>query len=132
MEIIAVAKYIRISPDKARLVANQIKKMSPREAVRVLNNVSKSAAPILQKVIKSAIANAKHNLGLSEESLVFKEIQVQKGPMFKRYQPVARGRAHPILKRTSHIKVILEGEQKKELSKEVKSTNDKRLTTKAK
>ena len=133
MQIAATAKYVRISPEKVRLVVGQIKKMPPASAIKVLNFVPKKAAPILKKVITSAIANAKNNYGLMEDSLVFKEIQVGKGPMFKRYRPVSRGRVHSILKRTSHIRVVLEGEQKKQVSEvskvpevpEVEKKNDK-------
>ena len=117
MQVTATAKYIRISPQKVRLVVDQIKKMPPGQTLKILDFVSKKASFPLKKVIASAIANAKNNFGLDEQTLKFKEIQVTKGSVFKRYQPVARGRVHPILKRTSHIKVVLEGEQKKEVSK---------------
>ncbi|EKD57447.1 MAG: 50S ribosomal protein L22 [uncultured bacterium] len=117
MEIVAVAKNVRISPQKARLVVDQIKKMGPQEAIKMLDFIPKGASLVLKKVVASAIANAKNNFGLSEDSTTFKEILVTKGIVFKRYRAVSRGRVHPILKRTSHIKVILEGEQKKEVSK---------------
>lgn len=117
MEITATAKNVRVSPKKVRLVVAQIKKMSPSKAVLLLDFINKSSALPLKKVISSAIANAKNNFGLEEASLAFKSILVGKGIVFKRYQPVARGRAHPILKRTSHIQVILEGEEKKQVVK---------------
>ena len=117
MEITAVAKNVRISPQKVRFVASQIKKMRPQEAIKMLDFIPKGASTILKKVIASAIANARNNFNLSEDTLIFKEISVTKGIVFKRYRAVSRGRVHPILKRTSHIKVILEGEQKKEVSK---------------
>lgn len=117
MEITATAKNIRVSPEKVRLVVAQIKKMSPSKAVLQLDFINKSSALPLKKVISSAIANAKNNFGLEEASLAIKSILVGKGIVFKRYRPVARGRAHHILKRTSHIKVILEGEQAKKVSK---------------
>ncbi len=139
MQVIAVAKNIRISPEKVRLVVDQIKKMSPAKAITILDFIPKSSSKPLKKVINSAIANAKNNFGLDERTLNFKSILVNKGRVLKRNQPISRGRAHRILKRTSHIKVILEGETKKETKvqsdkkvKEVESTNDKRLTTKAK
>ena len=116
MEIIAVAKNVRISPQKVRLVASQIKKMRPQEAIKMLDFIPKGASTVLKKVIASAIANAKNNFNLSEDTLTFKEISVTKGIVFKRYRAVSRGRVHPILKRTSHIKVVLEGEQKKKVS----------------
>lgn len=107
MEIKASVKNIRIAPEKVDLLVAQIKKMSPLASVEVLGLVNKSASSVLIKVIKSALANAKNNNGLVESDLVFKEIIVTKGPMFKRYQPVSRGRAHHIMKRTSHIQVTL-------------------------
>jgi len=91
--------------------------MRPQEAIKMLDFIPKGASTILKKVIASAIANARNNFNLSEDTLIFKEISVAKGIVFKRYRAVSRGRVHPILKRTSHIKVILEGEQKKEVSK---------------
>ena len=107
METKAIAKNIRISPEKVNLLVAQIKKLPPSEAVNVLSLVNKSSSPVLRKVIKSAIANAKNNRNLTESELMFKEIIVTKGPMFKRFQPISRGRAHHILKRSSHITVIL-------------------------
>lgn len=117
MEVTAIAKNIRISPKKVGLLVAQIKKMKPQQALEILDFTSKSSAKPVKKVIASAIANAKNNLGLDQTSLRFKSITVGKGPVFKRYQPISRGRAHSILKRTSNIKVILEGEQKKEAQK---------------
>lgn len=122
MQVIASAKNVRMSPDKIRLVVAQIKKLPPAKAVRVLTVVNKKAADPLKKVIQSAIANSKNNHGLDETSLVFKEIQITKGMVFKRFRPIARGRVHHILKRTSHISIVLEGERpKKETSQ---STSD--------
>jgi len=132
MEVTAVAKNIRISPEKVRLVVDQIKKLSPKEAVEILDHVSKRSSLPLKKVIASAIANAKNNFGLDENSLVFKELTANKGIVFKRYQPVSRGRVHPILKRTSYIKVVLEGEQKKEVSKEPNLSKDEDIKDKEK
>lgn len=124
MQVTASAKYIRISPQKVKLVADQIKKMPPRSALGILDFVRKSGAHPLKKVINSAIANAKNNHGLLEETLIFKSIVVEKGPVLKRQQAASRGRAHPILKRTSHIKVVLIGEQKKLKTASNKETND--------
>lgn len=127
MQVTAIAKNVRVSPQKVRLVVSQIKKMPPQEAVTLLPHIHKAAAKPLTKVISSAIANAKNNFGLDQKTLSFKSVLVGKGIVFERHQPVSRGRAHPILKRTSHVTVILEGEQPKKETKEVKSTNDKRL-----
>lgn len=98
-------------------MASEVKKMNPLEAINVLTLVNKSSALILKKIIQSAVANAKHNFNLSESDLFFKEIIVTKGPMSKRYQPIARGRAHHILKRTSHVTVILGSKPAKEVKK---------------
>ena len=99
------------------LVVDQIKKMNPQDAIDILPLTKKSSSLPLKKVIASAVANAKNNLGLDPKSLKFESILVSQGPVFKRFQPISRGRAHSILKRTSHIKVTLVGEQKKEGSK---------------
>jgi len=116
MEVTAIAKNVRLSPEKVRLVVEQIRKMKPQDSVAILDHVHKSSSPILKKVIKSALANAKNNFNLDEKTLVFKEILVGKGSVLKRYRAVARGRSHSILKRTSNVKVILEGEKTKEVS----------------
>lgn len=113
MQIQATARNIRISPTKVRLVVDQIKKMKPQDSIALLGLVNKSAAIPVKKVIASAIANAKHNQKLDEKSLVIKSIEVNQGRTLKRWQPVSRGRAHSILKRTSHIKVVLETREEK-------------------
>ncbi len=113
MEVKAIAKNIRVSPHKVRLVVAQIKKMPPQEAVRILDFVPKAASLPLKKVIASAIANAKNNHNLAESDLKFAEIQVGHGQVFKRYRPISRGRAHSILKRTSNIRVVLKGAEGK-------------------
>lgn len=109
MEVKAEAKYIRISPRKVRLVADAIRGLDPQKALEYLKFVNKRAAGPLSKLIKSAIANAQNNFSLKPEDLKFKNIQVGEGPTLKRWQAVSRGRAHSIMKRTSHIKVVLEG-----------------------
>ena len=127
MQIQATAKNIRISHTKVRLVVDQIKKMKPQDSIALLTLINKSAAVPLKKVIASAIANAKHNQKLDEKSLVFKSIEVNQGRTLKRWQPVSRGRAHSILKRTSHIKVILEaGEDKTNMSNKSKTSEKKK------
>lgn len=118
MEVIAIAKNIRISPQKVRLVIAEIKKMSPASAIGTLTYTNKAAAKPIRKVIASAIANANNNFGLLESTLAFKSLVVEQGRTFKRFKAISRGRAHPIIKRTSHIKVILVGEKPKEVSKE--------------
>ncbi|PIP57610.1 50S ribosomal protein L22 [Candidatus Woesebacteria bacterium CG22_combo_CG10-13_8_21_14_all_39_10] len=107
MDIKAEQKYLLISPKKVRVVVEMIKRLRPSYAVENLSLIGKAAAEPLRKVILSAIANAKVK-GISEDALSFKEIQVGEGPRLKRGQPVSRGQWHPVKKRMSHIKVILE------------------------
>lgn len=107
-EVQAIGKYLRISPRKLAPVAALVKRKKATDAVSLLRFVNKKGAKFVADVLKSAVANAKHNRQLSEESLVIKKIEVGKAPMLKRWQPVSRGRAHPILKRMSHLKVVLE------------------------
>lgn len=114
MQTHAIAKNIRVSPYKVRLVVDQIKKMPPADAVKMLDFTLKSAAKPVKKVIMSAIANARNNSNLDGNTLRFKEIQVGHGLAFKRYRPISRGRAHSIKKRTSNIRVVLEGSKTKE------------------
>jgi len=112
MEVIARAKYLRISPFKARLVAKLVKGKRVDEALAVLSFTKKKFAPMLSKVIKSALANAENNTGLDVDRLWVKNVLVDEGPMWKRWRPRAMGRATPILKRTSHVTVILEERSK--------------------
>ena len=91
-----------------RLVVSAIKNLSPKEALDYLKFLNKSAAIPVAKTIKQAIANAVNNKKIKEEDLKFAKIEVLPGAILKRWQPVSRGRAHSILKRTCHIKVVLE------------------------
>ena len=109
MQVQAIGNNIRISPQKVRLVTDQIKKISPQRSLSILNHVPQKAAKPLKKLIASVIANAQNNNGLDAASLTFKEINVTKGQVFKRFRAVSRGRAHSILRRTSNIKIIVEG-----------------------
>ena len=120
MEIIASQKYLLLSPRKIRPVVALIKKMTPLEAVERLPFIAKKASEPLAKVIKQALANARVK-GLSDSDLTFKEIHIGEGPRLKRGRPVSRGQWHPIKKRMSHIRVVLETkavEPKKEPKKE--------------
>lgn len=108
MEVVAKAKYLRISPYKARVVARLVKGKKADEALGILAFTNKKFARMLSKVIRSAIANAEHNTGLDVDRLWVKNVIVDEGPMWKRWRPRAMGRATMILKRTSHVTVILE------------------------
>lgn len=107
MEVKAIAKYIRVSPQKVRLVANAIKGKKVNEALNFLKFTPKRSARIIGKVLRSAIANAEQNPGIDVDTLYIKEIFVDQGPTLKRFRPKAMGRATRILKRSSHIKVVL-------------------------
>jgi len=108
METKAVAKYIRISPQKARLVADVIRGMKADTAVTTLRFMPKKAAQIIRKVLESAVANADQRDSVDVDSLYVKEITVDGGPMLKRFSPRAQGRATRILKRSSHITVVVD------------------------
>lgn len=138
MEAIATQKYIRMSSRKLRIVAEMVRGVAPAEAAKMLPYVRKSAALPLEKVIRSAIANAKDK-GMNEEALVFSEIQIGEGPRLKRGRPVSRGQWHPVVKKMSHIRIVLTDEKKmgkkslkaekkvetKSLEKEVKKVEKK-------
>lgn len=113
MKIKAEKKYIRTSPRKIRLVADMIRDLSLSEAIVALTHVRKRAAKPMLKTLKQAQANAVNNLNLSKDSLSIHSIEVNEGATYKRWNPVSRGRAHSILKRTSHIKVILSSKEPK-------------------
>ena len=108
MEAKAVAKYIRISPQKARLVADVVRGQDVETAITTLRFMPKKAARILRKVIESAVANAEQTETIDVDTLYVKEIQINGGPMLKRFRPRAMGRATRILKRTSHITVVVD------------------------
>ncbi len=108
MLITAEQTNSRQTPTRLRLVAKAVKKLSPQVAMDQLKFMDLKAAKVMLQVFKQAVANAVNNLGLSAASLTIKEIIVNEGPHLKRYQPVSRGRAHAILKRSSHIRVVLE------------------------
>lgn len=97
-----------MSPRKVRLVVDSIRDLTPDQALEHLSFIRKKAAVPVAKTIRQAVANAVNTKNLRSESLRFREIQVGEGPTYKRWRAVSRGRAHSILKRTSHIKVLLE------------------------
>lgn len=119
MEAIGKASFIRCSPRKLRLVSLGIKKLPLPKAIVFLENSSRRSSLLLLKVVQQAQANAVNNLGLEAETLKIKKIEIGEGPVYKRWQAVSRGRAYEIQKKTSHIKVVLEGEEKgkKEMKK---------------
>ncbi|MCD6448973.1 MAG: 50S ribosomal protein L22 [Thermotogaceae bacterium] len=119
IEARAVAKFVRISPRKARSIINAIRGKDVNEAFAILMFSPKKAARIIYKVLNSAVANAVNNFGLNEDALYVSEAYVNDGPRLKRIWPRGRGRADIIKHRYSHITVIVrDREKEKELNKE--------------
>ena len=107
MEVNAKLKYARISPQKARLVADMVRGVDVEKALQLLTFSNKKSAGIIKKVLESAIANAENNEGADIDELKVSAITVDEGPTYKRIQARAKGRANRILKRTSHINVTV-------------------------
>jgi large subunit ribosomal protein L22 len=107
MQAKAVARNVRIAPRKARLVIDLIRGKDVGEAIAILRHTPKAASPIIEKVLKSAIANAEHNYEMEPNNLYVKECYVDEGVTLKRFRPRAHGRASRINKRTSHITVVV-------------------------
>jgi len=107
MEALAKHNFARISPQKARLVADQIRGKSVDQALESLTFSNKKAAELVKKVLESAIANAEHNAGADIDDLSVAKIFVDEGPIMKRIMPRAKGRADRTLKRSSHITVVV-------------------------
>ncbi|NLZ96545.1 MAG: 50S ribosomal protein L22 [Candidatus Magasanikbacteria bacterium] len=138
-QAIAKLRYLRTSPRKVRLLIDLIRGLKVEEAIAQLENSQKDASRPVLKLLKSAVANAVHNDGLDENTLIVKTTFVDKGPMLKRWMPRAMGRASAIHKHTSHVTLILEGEVKEgkkkikkekvkvEENKEVKNENKKNV-----
>lgn len=107
MQVAAKHKFARVSAQKARLVADQIRGKAVGQALQILNFSPKSAAHLVKKVLESAIANAEHNHGADVDELSVASIFVDEGPTLKRFEARAKGRGNQILKRTSHITVMV-------------------------
>lgn len=106
-EVKAFARFIHVSPQKLRLVADLVRNRSVGSALEQLTYSSKNAALPLSKVINSAIANAQHNFDLNKDNLYIKAVSIDGGPVYKTYAPRAQGRAFVVRKRTSHINLVL-------------------------
>ena len=104
----AIAKHVRISPYKVRIVLDIIRGKGYKEAVAILENTPKAASEPVKKVLMSAAANAEHNLGMDKDNLFVAKAYADQGPTLKRVMPRAQGRAFRILKRTSHITIVLD------------------------
>ena len=107
MQTSAVLRGVRLSPQKGRLVADQVRGLAVDKALNILKYSPKKGARIIQKVVESAIANAEHNDGADIDELRITRIFVDQGPVFKRFMPRAKGRAAKILKPTCHILVTV-------------------------
>ena len=103
----ATARTVRIASRKVRLVVDLIRGKKIGEAVAILRLTPKAASPVVEKVLKSAIANAEHNYEMDVENLFVSEVFVDEGPTMKRFRPRAQGRASAINKRTSHITLVV-------------------------
>lgn len=128
MEYIAIAKNIKITPRKLRLVVDSVKKNNLQTALSALSVMNKRAADPLKKVIESAIANAVSNFKADKGNLEIKDIMITEGTSMKRFHFAARGRVRPYKKRTSHIRVILSDNNIKNQKSNVKNTDEKSKT----
>ena len=108
MEVTARAKYVRVSPRKARMVTDLVKGKKVGDALNILAFTNKAIAQKLTKLINSAVANAQQNNKMNVDTLLIKRISVDEGSTLKRFMPRAMGRATMIRKRTSHITVVLD------------------------
>ncbi len=107
MEARAVARHIRIAPRKVRMVVDLIRGKSVGEAIAILKNTPKAGSPVVEKVLRSAMANAEHNYSMDVERLVVSKIFVDQGTTLKRFHPRSQGRAFSILKHSSHVTVVV-------------------------
>jgi large subunit ribosomal protein L22 len=113
MEVKASTQNIRISPRKVRIVIDLVRGKAVNEALTLLKFIPKRASEPLAKVIKSAAANAEHNFNLNKDNLVISQAFVDQGPTMKRFHPRQRGQAFPILKRSSHITIMVKEKEAK-------------------
>ena len=104
----ATVKYVRVAPRKMKIVVDLIRGKQVDQALAILQFTPKAGAPVVEKLLNSAIANAENNLEMSRENLYVAEVYANQGPTLKRFRPRAQGRATRIRKRTSHITVILD------------------------
>ena len=110
MQATAKAKHIRISPRKMRIVADVVRGQNVQESLNTLHFMPQKATAFIERTIQSAVANLidqNQDERIDDEALIVKTIMVDQAPVLKRYQPVSRGRAHPILKRSSHLTVVV-------------------------
>lgn len=107
MEAKAIAKHIRIAPRKIRVVVDLIRGKNVGEAFAILKFTPKVGADVVEKVLRSAVANAEHNFDMNVDNLYVSEVFVDQGPTMKRIHPRSRGQAFKILKRSSHVTLVV-------------------------
>lgn len=125
MSVIAIAKGVRMSPRKVSTVAALVRGRTVEEALTILEHTPRAAADAVRRVVRSAQANAEHNHNYKPNSLVIVEISVNAGPRMKRFMPAARGSANRFQHKSSHIRVVVDGEQR-----EVKKAAPAKVATK--
>ncbi|HBB02516.1 MAG: 50S ribosomal protein L22, large subunit ribosomal protein L22 [Candidatus Peregrinibacteria bacterium GW2011_GWF2_38_29] len=135
----SVTKFIRIAPKKLELVAGIVREKNVVEALAMLKYMPKKAADLVRKALVSATANAENNLKQKKENLYISSIFASDGPKFKRFIPASRGRANPIIKKMSHLRIELKVretaapekkvEKTEKTEKAVKKTTKKTVTT---
>jgi large subunit ribosomal protein L22 len=130
MEVRSIYKYARISPFKVREVTREIQGLPVSAALDILAFTPKKAAFLINKTLKSAIANAENNANLKADGLVVKEAVVGEGPTFKRMMTRARGSGARILKRTAHIRIVLTDEKPEKEEKAAEKTEEKKTAEK--
>ena len=108
MQSKSVARTVRIAPRKVRLILDLVRGKEVGEAISILKLTNKRSSPVVEKLVKSAVANAEHNYDMDIDNLYISEIYADEGPTLKRFRPRAQGRASKINKRTSHITVVVE------------------------
>jgi large subunit ribosomal protein L22 len=115
MDVIAITKFARMSPLKARALARSVQGLAVGEALKITQFTRGKAALLVGKTLKSAIANAENNAKLSVDDLTVKVAVIEEGPRLRRFWPRARGGASPILKRMSHVRIVLtDGKQEED------------------
>lgn len=126
MPVQAIAKGVRMSPRKIGVVASLVRGRSVEDALTILSHTPRRSAVPVVKVIKSAQANAEHNHNMKPATLRIIEITVNHGPRLKRYRPAAHGRALPFQRRTSHIRVVVDGEMREVKKPTTKPTEEEK------
>ncbi len=124
-QAIANQKFIHEAPRKLRLVADAIRGQKVNAALEMLKFSPKHASETMTKILTQAKSNALNGAGAMEDGLIVKAIVVEEGPRIKRWNPVARGMAHSIIKRTSHVKITVEGNKPEIKQKDIKKKEDK-------